>query len=114
MGRRPGPGSVLVPTVASPCSLWRHRSWVVLETNVRPTGPNGAVSAVAVQSVGMGRRPGPEGVLVPSVERQDGTFRRHRREFVLALFVVLGARADLLFVQFYCQKNIKIPTNYKQ
>ena len=26
MGRRPGPGSVLVPTVGSPCSLWRHRS----------------------------------------------------------------------------------------
>ena len=83
MGRRPGPGSALVPTVASLCSLWRHRSWVVLETIVRPTGPNGAVSAVAVQSV-MGRRPEPEGVLDPSVERQDGTFRRHRREFVLA------------------------------
>ena len=32
-----------------------------------PTGPNGPVSACAVWSVGMGRRPGPGSVLVPTV-----------------------------------------------
>ena len=106
MGRRPGPGSGHVdPTVASLWTLWRYRRkivativeltitmaivmitlvYIMIIIMVRPTGPNGAVSAVAVQSV-MGRRPEPEGVLDPSVERQDGTFRRHRREFVLAL-----------------------------
>ena len=105
VGRRPGPGSGHVdPTVASLWTLWRYRRkivativeltitmaivmitlvYIMIIIMVRPTGPNGAVSAVAVQSV-MVRRPEPEGVLDPSVERQDGTFRRHRREFVLA------------------------------
>ena len=103
--------SSVVPTIVNYLATIIIRRTIVARG---PTGLSGAVSVCAVWSVDMGRRPGPEGVLVPSVERQDGTFRRHRREFVLALFVVLGARADLLFVQFYCQKNIKIPTNYKQ
>ena len=54
---------------------------------VRPTGPSGAASVCAVSGVGTVRRPGPGGVLVPSVGSVY-TNRRHRRGSVLATTVV--------------------------
>merc|ERR1711963_289795 len=61
---------------------------VVVDTSlVRPTGPSGAASVCAVSGVDMVRRPGPGGVLVPSVGSVY-TNRRHRRGSVLATTVV--------------------------
>ena len=54
---------------------------------VRPTGPSGAASVCAVSGVGTVRRPGPGGVLVPSVGSVY-TNRRHRRGSVLATTAV--------------------------
>merc|ERR1712227_1161405 len=54
---------------------------------VRPTGPSGAASVCAVSGVGTVRRPGPGGVLVPSVGSVY-TNRRHRKGSVLATTVV--------------------------